>query len=51
MLILIPCGRGNWNQVRIEMPGRADLALLNRRMVIELPDGSRRAFWVRRVVA
>lgn len=51
MLILIPCGRGNWHPVQLEMPGgRADLALLNQRMVIELPNGVRREFWVRRVI-
>lgn len=51
MLILKPCGRGNWNRVRIDMPGRADLALLNQRMTLVMPNGVRREFWVRGVVA
>ena len=51
MLILKPCGRGNWHPVQLEMPGFSDLTLLNQRMVIEMPNGARRSYWVRGVIA
>jgi hypothetical protein len=50
-LILKPCGRGNWSTLRVEMRGRADLALLNGRAWLELPGLPRRAYWVRSVLA
>lgn len=50
MLILIPCGRGNWNPLQLDMVGKADMHLLGTRVVIEL-GGVRREFWVRGVVA
>ena len=50
MLTLVPCGRGNWHQVRLELPGVADMHLLNRRMWLELPGHDRREYWIRRVI-
>ena len=50
MLILKPCGRGNWNPLQLEIIGKADMHLLNTRVVIEL-GGERRIYWVRGVLA
>lgn len=50
MLILKPCGRGNWSPIKVEMPGNADLAMLNGRAWLELPGQPRRAYWIRGVI-
>ncbi len=51
MLILKPCGRGNWNPVQLESIGSADMHLLGQRVWIEMPGQPRRAYWIRGVLA
>lgn len=50
-MMLTPCGRGRWRQLRLDIPGHVDLTLLNTRITVEVPGYPYRRFWVRQVFA